>query len=204
MTSKRQATEGRVYRCRRVVGLLPLAAVLASPAASGVELAAILANARVSPPARVGFLEQRHNPLFEGPLALTGYLEYPEPGVLRKVIEQPFREVFSIRAGEIEIESAGETQSLPGSARRALASVLGAIEALLSGNAAALESAFTVEITGTESDWSVELVPASRRVGRHLARLTVSGDATSLSRISIDFGDGEWHVTELRPEASSP
>ena len=86
---------------------------LASGRVWPLDLDTVLRNIAVAPPARVGFREERHNPLLKEPMVLTGYLEYLEAGRLRKVIETPFEEAFLVDADQIEIERNGEIQKLP-------------------------------------------------------------------------------------------
>jgi len=190
---------------RSINSALMLAAIVFTPLTAGsVELATVLETSRVSPPARVIFREERHNPLFEEPLLLDGYLEYLGPGVLSKVIESPFQEAFLIEAGEILMQRDGETRRLPVKRSKALETILGAIEAILAGEAERLETVFNYEITGSESDWSVELTPRSRRISKHLACLRVSGGGEGVSRILIDLRDGEYHVMNMLHKASPP
>jgi hypothetical protein len=158
---------------------------------------------RVSPPARVGFQEERHNPLFEQPLILEGYLEYLGPGALRKVIESPFEEALSIEQGELRITRDGQTNRLPVKRNTALETLLGAFEALLSGDSGRLEDVFDYEVSGDLSKWTIELTPKSRRIGKHLSGLRVGGDRSGISRILIRLREGEWHVMSIRHEASA-
>jgi hypothetical protein len=180
-----------------------LATLLTAAPAFSTELSEVLATSRVSPPASVTFQEERHNPLFEQPLILDGYLEYVGPGRLRKVIESPFQEALSIEAGELLITRDGETHRLPVKRNKALEALLGAFEALLSGDAVRLEAVFDYQVTGDVSDWAIDLTPKSRRIGRHLSSLQVNGDSSGVGRILIRLRDGEWHVMSIRHEVPS-
>ena len=188
----------------RPLGELTLLATLltAAPALS-TELSAVLATSRVSPPASVAFQEERHNPMFEQPLILDGYLEYVAPGALRKVIESPFQEALSIEAGELLITRDGETHRLPVKRNKALETLLGAFEALLAGDVASLETVFHYEVTGDLSNWTIDLTPKSRRIGKHLSNLRVSGDSGGVGRILIYLRDDEWHVMKIQREVSA-
>ena len=184
------------------VSMLMATLITAAPAFS-TELSVILATSRVSPPASVAFQEERHNPMFERPLILDGHLEYVGPGALRKVIESPFQEALSIKAGELLITRNGETHRLPVKRSKALQALLGAFEALLSGDAVRLESVFDYEVTGDVSNWTIDLKPKSRRIGKHLSSLHVVGNSNGVSRILISLRDGEWHVMSIRQEVST-
>jgi hypothetical protein len=177
--------------------LLMSLSTVAAADASSLELQTVLASTTVTPPARVGFHEQRHNPLLEVPLVLTGYLEYLEAGVLRKAIETPFQEALLVNTDHIVIERQGETRKLSLNKSRSLKTILGAIEAILAGEADKLAAVFDYELSGTAGSWSVKLTPISRRIARQLTSLQVYGDDESVTSIRVDLKDGEWHQMDI-------
>ena len=171
---------------------------------SALELSDILEASRVTPPARVAFREERHSPLFEEALVLEGYLEYLDRGVMNKIIEAPFSESFLIEDDKVSLERDGEIRSISLERSRELATIIGAIEAILAGEATRLEALFDYEISGTRADWSIELRPRSRRVARRVSQLRVSGSGDSVERILIDLDDGEYQVMNILPKAPGP
>ena len=183
---------------RAITRLQLLASLLLTTApAWSLELDVILESAAVTPPSRVGFREERHNPMLKEPLVLTGYLEYLSDGVLRKTIATPFEESFLIESDRIVIERAGDVRTLPLKKSRSLRTILGTIEAILSGQTDKIESDFTHEIGGTPRAWSVMLAPVSRSMRRQLVSLQVTGNDRSVTSIRIDLRGGEWHVMEV-------
>lgn len=178
--------------------------VLASTSGWSLDLDTVLENTAVTPPASVGFREVRHNPLFKAPMVLTGYLEYIEAGQLRKVIETPFEEAFLINKDHIEVERNGKIQKIPLNKSKFLKTMLGGIEAILAGRAEQLASAFSYELTGTSSSWSLRLKPLSRSASRHLKSLLVTGNENSVTSIRFDLREGEWHLMEIISADSKP
>ena len=162
-----------------------------------LDLRTVLTNTTVTPPGRVTFREERHNPMLAEPLVLTGYLEYLELGVLRKVIETPFQEAFQVDAQHIIIERDGQSRKLSLNKSRSLRTILGAIEAILAGEADRLESDFDYELSGTVDSWTVRLTPISQRIAKQLESLQVSGDGESATGIRVDLAGGEWHQMEI-------
>jgi len=187
---------------RRFIAMLSIAAsmLLAAPSAWSLELDAVLANAAVTPPNRVGFREERHNPMLKEPMVLTGHLEYLRDGVLRKVVETPFEEAFLIESDHITIERDGESRKLAVKRSRSLRTILGAIEAILSGESDKIESVFNYELSGTNDAWSVQLTPISRRIAKQLTGLQVNGDDQSVTSIRIALKGGEWHDMDILPD----
>ena len=178
--------------------------VLASTSGWSLDLDAVLENTAVTPPASVGFREVRHNPLFKAPMVLTGYLEYIETGQLRKVIETPFEEAFLINKDHIEVERNGKIQKIPLNKSKFLKTMLSGIEAILAGRAEQLASAFSYELTGTSSSWSLRLKPLSRSASRHLKSLLVTGNENSVTSIRFGLREGEWHLMEIISADSKP
>lgn len=173
------------------------ALAFAAPVAWALELATVLENSTVSPPARVGFREERHNRMLKEALVLTGYLEYLEEGRLRKVVETPFRESFLVEGERIEVTRDGEVRTIALGRSGSLSAMLGGIEAILAGQADRLESVFHYTMDGSSDDWSLQLTPRSRQISRHLLGLTVVGDESSIISIRFDLQDGEWHLLEI-------
>jgi len=177
---------------------LLIGALLSMPRpAVALDLSTILESSQVSPPARVVFEEERHNPMFERPLILKGDLEYLGPGALRKIVRSPFQETFSVEDGDVVIERDGKTRRLPVERSRALETVLAAFESMLAGDGERLNTLFAYDITGTVANWTIELRPRSRRVSEQVSKLSLSGDCGGVNRVLMDLHDGEWHVMTI-------
>lgn len=186
------------------VSMMSVALLFSVQPAQALDLRTVLDNTAVVPPAQVGFHEERHNPIFEEPMLLTGRLEYLASGTLRKVIETPFEEDILIEAGHVVIARAGEVRKLALSRSRALKTILGAIEAILSGDSDELEAAFHCELSGTDDEWVLQMTPISRSVARRIIRLEVQGDDHSVTSIRINLQDDEWHLMSITRNSLAP
>jgi hypothetical protein len=170
----------------------------ASPvSAQTLELDTVLARVSITPPKRVSFQELRHNKMLKEELVFSGYLEYLDEGNLRKVVEYPFAETFQVEAGQIRVERGGETKILPAKRSRGLGVMLNGIEAILTGHSERLTSDFNYELSGTEDDWTLLLLPRSKRVARQLESIRVMGDTNSVTQIRLSLDHGEWHQIDL-------
>lgn len=176
--------------------LASLLAIHASPAPA-LELAAVLENTRVSPPARVRFREERHNRLLKDALVLTGYLEYPSEGHLYKVVESPFQESFRSLGDRVQISRGGEVETIPLNRARGLQAMLSGVEAILAGNPEELESLFVCTLSGTAGAWAMHLSPRVREVSRRLGSLYVTGNRSSVTSIRVNLQDDEWYRLEI-------
>ena len=172
--------------------------------ARALDLRTVLDNTAVVPPAQVGFKEERHNPIFEEPMLLTGRLEYLAGGILRKVIETPFEEDILIQADHVVVARDGKTRKLALNRSRTLKTILGAIESILSGDSDELEAAFHCELSGTEDAWALQMTPISRSVAKRISKLEVQGDNHTVTSIRINLQDDEWHLMSITRNSLEP
>ena len=178
--------------------LLMVISLLAWPMTSFCsDVADILRRVAITPPAKVAFREERHNSMLREPLVLSGYLEYLAPGQMKKVIESPFQEAFMVSDKAVEIERDGEIHKLPLSRSRSLRTLLGGIEAIISGNETELRETFDLELLESPDGWSIRFTPRSKRVARNLENLHVTGSGDVIDSICISLGANEWQKIEL-------
>jgi len=193
------------WRCRAIpVSVMFVALLFSIQPAQALDLRSVLENTAVAPPAQVGFQEERHNPIFDEPMLLTGRLEYLASGTLRKIIETPFEEDILIEADHVIVARDGETHKLALNRSRGLKTILGAIEAILSGNSDELEAVFHCELSGTDDAWALQMTPISRSVARRITRLEVRGDDQSVTSIRINLQDDEWHLMSITRNSLEP
>lgn len=178
------------------LGCLPVSWLFAA-VAWAADIEAVLKNVAVSPPARVEFIEQRNNPLFENPMKLTGYLEYLAPGKMRKVIQSPFNESYLVDDDYVAVERDGSVRKLSTRSARSLQSMLSGLEAMLSGDRDMLEKDFEYDLQGCIQHWTLSMQPRSKKVSRRLSGLVVSGDDDRVNSIRVNLPGDEWHSMQL-------
>jgi len=167
------------------------------PAAFSLEINTLLDRIRVTPPDRVAFRELRNNSLLKEPIELSGYLEYPEPGKMRKVVESPFQESLLVDGDSVEITRDGRTHRLSLRNRKPALVMLQSIESLLAGKAESLNRYFEPVLSGTEDDWNLQLTPKSARLAKQLSGVTVSGGRDAIDSIQFDMQNGEWQLLQI-------
>jgi hypothetical protein len=163
-------------------------------AADSVTLQEVLTITVVTPPSRIRFHEEKHNSLLAEPLVLSGVLEYNGLGQLRKVVQAPFAESFTVDGDRIIVERSGETQVLNLDRSRSIQVFVRAFQAILAGDSDKIENDFEVALTGTAEAWSAVLVPRLQRFRKRVPQLQLVGDAEAVNRITIELDGGERHV----------
>lgn len=167
--------------------------------ADNFDLASVLSEISVTPPAQVRFREERHNPMLNEPLVLTGFLEYLGPGHLSKTVELPFQESYEIDHDNIRLEREGKERTLSLRSNQMMKTLLGGIEAVLAGDSLRLDAIFSHQLTGSPGSWVLELVPRSSRVSRHLAGLRIEGGNKTLHTMRFNFDEKEWQLMVFLP-----
>jgi hypothetical protein len=172
--------------------------------AHALQLSEVLDRARVTPPDRVPFRELRYNALLKEPMELSGYLEYPQPGQLRKVVLSPFQESMLVDGDQVEISRDGRSRRLSLKNRKPILLMLQSIESLLAGDTEALERYFQLELSGTLENWCLQLTPSSERLARQLEGLTVRGGLDRIDDIRFQMHNGEWQLLQILHDMAPP
>ncbi|MCP5477489.1 MAG: fatty acyl CoA synthetase [Rhodanobacteraceae bacterium] len=170
--------------------LLPFLAATSQAAAP--DAATLLAAIAQPAPASTGFFERRESPLLAEPLLLRGLLEQPRAGSLTKAVEWPYVERMSIVDGKVSVERDGE-RTRRFSLKRApeLVAINAGFEAMLDGDAAALREYFSVDVSGDDAQWRIELTPSSPRLAKKVESMALLGSGNDLRCVDLIQQGGE-------------
>ncbi len=155
------------------------ALLLLAPAAAwcaGSELDTILKSLARPAPSSTPFVEAHFSPMLTRPLVVSGELEYLGPDALARTVEKPYHEHSVIRGDTVTVEREGEpAQSFSLQRVPEMRSLLASFAALLSGNVAALERQFQLDLHGDVQLWTIGLTPRDPEVHQRIRSITVSG-----------------------------
>jgi uncharacterized iron-regulated membrane protein len=179
----------------------PAPAATAAPPAAAQALVAALGRPA---PARTAFAEARFMHLLERPLVVSGELAWLGGDRLERRVEQPRAEVATIAAGEVTTQRAGKSPR-HFSLKRApqLQVLLDSFVALLSGDAARLQQAFTIQPSGDAAGrWTLTLTPRDAQVAKTVATIVIDGYAADSRCMHLHEADGDLAVDLLGPLAA--
>jgi len=205
------------YRARRLTVVLTATCLALAGRPSLAEEKAIgefLQGLARPAPDRIAFAEFRFSPMLEKPLEVSGELEYLGPGRLTRHVTEPYEEVTLIEGDRVRVLREEERER-HFSLERApeLRGLIASFVAMLSGDAAALETHFEPTLTrrGPEDPrWTLLLEPRAATTRERLGTFRIHGTGTTPNCISIVAGEGKASITLLgptaaaRPEALSP
>ena len=173
--------------------LLPAATSRAAP-----EIDALIAQLARPAPAVTRFVEVRFSTLLAKPLVVSGELEYLGPGFLARVVQTPFRERAEIRGESVLVTREGQ-KPRRFSLRRVteLNMLIASFAALLSGDGAALERVFTLDLERQADEWQLAMTPRDARTRQHIARIALTGRGAEVRCLTMTEPDADASILLL-------
>jgi hypothetical protein len=160
---------------------------------------ALLKQLAATQEVKAAYTERKTSPVLAAPLDNSGTLLYRRPDVIEKTVSSPRREQLRILPTEIVMQREGQPERrIAISSRPVVAAFAESLRGVLSGDGPALRRYFKLRVSGTESAWSLELVPTESEVARFVERIVVGGQGGRISRIETFETNGDNTVLELR------
>jgi hypothetical protein len=148
--------------------------------------------------AEVPYVEKKYSSLLSEPVVSSGTLAYKPPDVVEKIMTAPRRESYRIAGQELTVTRDGKERRIALAAEPLLAAFAASLRGLLSGSAGLLGAHYRMALTGTEREWSLELVPIEDEVTRYVKRIVASGRAGRVAQIEVFEASGDRSVTQVR------
>jgi hypothetical protein len=192
-----------VRNATRLVAIAALA-MAASRTLAAPDAAALIASLARTAPSSVAFAEARFSSLLREPLIVSGELAYGGRGSLDRRVTSPYRETTTVRGESVRVEREGEDPRTFGLQRAAeLRGFISAFDALLSGDAASLEQAFAVAVSGDDAAWRLELTPTDGRARRRLHSVVIHGSGAEPHCFATLDTQGGGSVMFVGPRAAA-
>jgi hypothetical protein len=133
---------------------------------------------------------------------VSGELQYLGPGILARTVESPYYERSEIRGNTATLQRAGEP-ARHFSLDRApeMQSLVASFAGLLSGDYAALERSFTLDLHGDANHWLLGLVPRDSRVRQNIRSITVNGSDSQPLCLTTFQANADVTILLLGPAA---
>jgi hypothetical protein len=149
-------------------------------------------------PMRTPFVEVRDSPMLKTPLRIEGLYVRPDADTLVREVRAPYAETTTIRAGEASIARDGRAPRRFSLSRAPeLASLQASFGAMLSGDRAALEQAYSIDTRGTRQRWAMTLVPKDAQLAARVRDIVLHGRGAELRCIETRPAKGEAQRTLL-------
>lgn len=181
--------------------LLLLAAALAAPAvrAQPVELRALMRRMAERTSGESRFTEERQVGGLDGPLYSSGTLSFTAPDRFAKHTLQPTRESLELQGRTLVMRRGGRTRQMDLDAVPEVATLLDAMRATLTGDAALLQRSFRVALAGTEARWVLSLEPLDLGLARQVRQIEIVGQGGDVRSLLLQLAGGDRSLMLIEP-----
>ncbi|WP_042581813.1 LolA-related protein [Variovorax paradoxus] len=150
------------------------------------------------------FTEQRFVHGLEGPLDASGTLSFDAPDKLVRRTLSPRIETMAVDGNTLTLSRGGRNRTL---ALDSMPELLGLVEAMrgtLSGDGATLQRYFKSTVTGAPGKWTLDLSPMDSRLAAQVRSIRISGRASDVLGLEMEFVGGDRSVMNISPNAPAP
>ncbi len=181
---------------RSALALAGLLAPLLGWATAPPLAQALIAGMAQTPPAETPFIQVSYRAVLVRPLVTSGTLRWLGGERLERDTSAPFQETAKLGNGELSVQRGqGRVEHVALARAPQAGALLAGFSALLSGNAARLEQAFSLSATGDAAHWVITLTPRSDALRRHLTAITVDGRAHTPACLVMHAANGDTTFT---------
>jgi Outer membrane lipoprotein carrier protein LolA-like len=149
------------------------------------------------------FVERKYLKVLKAPLELRGTLTYVAPGNLVKRTLSPKLETLTVEGDRLTLASAARNGSRTLRLRDypVLWAFVESIRSTLSGDIAALERFYRVELEGGRARWRLYLVPRDSDMRAVISLINIGGSRDRVERIEVQETRGDRSVTTIVEES---
>jgi outer membrane lipoprotein-sorting protein len=147
------------------------------------------------------FTEQRFVHGLEGPLDASGTLSFDAPDKLVRRTLSPRIETMAVDGNTLTLSRGGRNRTL---ALDSMPELLGLVEAMrgtLCGVGATLQRYFKSTVSGTQAKWTLDLTPIDSRLAAQVRSMRISGRASDVLGLEMEFIGGDRSVMNISPNA---
>ena len=171
---------------------------LTSPTeASDLTVGALLEHMQRPAPDAVSFVEVRYTKMLRKPRVVSGLLERQADGSLVRRVNDPYQETTTVHGPDVQIARDGRVRKFSLAQAPALQGLMGSIDAVLGGNAAALESNFETRVEGSLEGWHLALEPRAGKVRSYVSSVEIDGHAAGPRCFTINEPDGDAGIIAI-------
>lgn len=169
-----------------------------------LTLATLIESLAARQTGELAFVETRDSSLLDEPMEVTGTLSRNSDGALVREITDPYRETHWLTEEHVEIrQPSGYRKRFSLGRAPELAALRHALNAVLDGDAAALEAHFESQLRAEAEEgdtlWELSLSPIDESLAERVDRIVLSGRDDQLELILMHLPDDESVRTRVRP-----
>ena len=180
-------------------GLAVLLLGLCTGAQAAYSVDQLMAELAQHPGVRARFVEKRFMALLDKPVLASGDMVYSPPDRLEKRTLLPKPETLVLDKDTLSMERDKRRLSINLGSRPEAQAFVESIRSTLSGNRAALERHYTLQLQGSDTSWTLVLVPTEPAIAALLRRITINGSKGQVRLIEYLQTDGDRSELAIEP-----
>ncbi|MGJ7508737.1 LolA-related protein [Variovorax sp. GT1P44] len=193
-------TSGSKIRFDRWCRALLAALALSASSAWAFDLQELMALLAQQKSGEAKFTEQRFVHGLEGPLEASGALSFTAPDKLVRRTLTPRPESMSVEGNTLTLSRGGRTRTVQLDSMPELQGLVEAMRGTLSGNSQGLQRYFRSTLSGSASNWALDLQPVDERLAAQVRSMRLSGRGGEVLGIEMEFIGGDRSVMNITPE----
>ncbi len=170
-----------------------------SHADSPWDLDQLMQSLAASKSGHASFIEKKSIAILDKPVESSGELFYTAPDRLEKRTLKPKVESMVLDKDKLIVEQRGRKHVLSLQSYPEIAAFIDSIRGTLAGDRKALERTYQLNMTGTQENWILSLLPLEDKMKKVVASITISGAGNLLETIDIKQADGDSSVMMITP-----
>jgi outer membrane lipoprotein-sorting protein len=142
------------------------------------------------------FTERKTLHMLSAPLVSSGTLNYVAPDRMSKMTLSPRPERLVLDGDRVTMKTGpdGETHTFSVTEYPQIGGLVEGIRATLAGDLSALDRYYTVQLTGSASDWQLRLLPRDPDLEKLVKLVRIQGREDRILTVETDESDGDRSV----------
>ena len=173
--------------------------LLSLPAFAAFDVGQLMDDLARHKGGRAKFVEKKYISLLDKPVVSTGEMTYTAPDRLEKRTLTPKPEVLLLDKDTLSIERDQQKLTIRLANQPEALAFIDSIRGTLTGNRAALEKNYLLQLSGTVDKWVLTLLPSDQKIAALVLRITVSGSKNQIRSIEYLQADGDRSVMSIEP-----
>lgn len=141
---------------------------------------------------KASYVEKKYIGILDKPLESSGELSFDAPDRLEKRTLKPRPETMLLDGDKLTVTLHEKRPlNLRLQERPEVAALIESIRGTLSGDQAALEKNYAIDLTGMQGKWQLTLTPVHKAVANVVRQVQIGGSDANIKTITVDQADGD-------------
>jgi len=170
-------------------------------AAQALELSEVMGLLAQNKAGEARFVEQRFVQGVNQPLRASGTLSFSAPDRFTRQTLLPRPEAMSVEGNTVTLTRNGRSRQMALDSVPEMAAVVEAVRGTLVGDGAALQRHFKPTVTGSLSQWALQMAPLDARLAGQVSQIQIGGRQGEVRSVEVTLADGDRSVMVIEPVA---